>query len=57
MARRFLVLVLFLGAILGFGSALRFGFRHRREAYERHLADVCAEAALRATSKTSVHGP
>ncbi|HET6346730.1 MAG TPA: hypothetical protein VFH51_17485 [Myxococcota bacterium] len=48
--RSFLIVVLTLGAAAGFG----FGFMHAREhrharweAHERHIADVCVQAARR----------
>jgi hypothetical protein len=57
MRRRILIGLLALGALGGFAAgfarlcAHRHGGWHgRHEAFERRVADVCAEAALRATS-------
>jgi len=50
MARRFVMFLLGAGAIAGFASAFHHHFE-RREAFERHLADVCTDAALRAYAK------
>jgi hypothetical protein len=51
MPRRILMGLLALGALGGFWS----GFHHRhydqREAFERHVADLCSDAALRANAK------
>ncbi len=56
MKRRLLMGVLAFGAFAGFAS----GFFHmgarahaRRAAFERHVADVCAEAALRANTRAA----
>jgi len=52
MRRPFLVPFLLMLAIGGFAA----GFHHlhggcdRREAFEQHVADICAQAALRATA-------
>jgi hypothetical protein len=51
MARRFLIVLLALGAVLGFASVFRHRYPDRREAFERHVADVCTDAALRAYAK------
>lgn len=51
MRRKILVVLLALGAVLGFASAARHAMPHRREAFERHIADVCTDAALRAAAK------
>jgi hypothetical protein len=52
---RFVMPLLAIGAIVGFGSALhhRWHEQHldREGAFERHIADVCADAALRAVAK------
>jgi hypothetical protein len=48
---RILVVVLLLGAIGGFASAAHHHFGDRHEAFERHLADVCTDATLRALAK------
>ncbi|HEX4338327.1 MAG TPA: hypothetical protein VH062_20620 [Polyangiaceae bacterium] len=42
------IIVLTFGAIVGFASAAHHGMQSRHEAFERHVADVCADAALRA---------
>ena len=64
MGRRFLMFLLFIGVVVGFGSGIAHlcgwhrgygaygygwhgGWREEREAYENHLADVCARAAER----------
>jgi hypothetical protein len=47
---RFPIVVLALGAILGFASAAHH-MHDRHEAFERHIADVCTDAALRATRR------
>lgn len=51
MKHRFLVALLAFGTVAGFGA----GFFHmgmhahgRRDAFERHIADVCTDSALRA---------
>jgi len=44
---RLRIVVLSLGAILGFVSAAHH-LHERHDAFERHVADVCADAALRA---------
>lgn len=51
MARRFIIVLLAVGAVAGFGSAFRHRYSDRREAFERHLADVCTDSALRAYAK------
>lgn len=51
MARRFLVVLFALGAVAGFASAFHHRFPDRREAFERHVAEVCTDAALRAYVK------
>jgi hypothetical protein len=43
------IVLLTFGAIVGFASAAHHGFQSRHEAFERHVADVCTDAALRAT--------
>ena len=57
MRRRILIGLLALGALGGFAAGFarlachRYDGGHgRHEAFERHVADVCADAALRATS-------
>jgi hypothetical protein len=48
MRRPFLILLLALGAILGFGSGihqLRWHSWARRAAFERHVAEICVDAA------------
>ncbi len=54
MRHRLLIALLAFGTVAGFGS----GFFHlgaraaeRRASFERHVADVCAEAALRAHAR------
>jgi hypothetical protein len=42
------IALLTFGAILGFASAAHHGWEARHAAFERHVADVCADAALRA---------
>jgi hypothetical protein len=49
-ARRLLVVALALGTIGGFASgfhSMRWRHIERRGAFERHVADVCVEAAER----------
>jgi hypothetical protein len=71
MARRFLMVLLGIGAVAGFAS----GFAHlchgpfghygmgpggrwdRQSDFERHVADTCADAALRVYSQKSPPGP
>jgi hypothetical protein len=55
MRRPFLMFFLAFIAVAGFSA----GFRHlhecaydRHEAFEAHIADVCTQAALRATART-----
>lgn len=51
--RRIAIALLFLGTLAGYGSALCSWSRHRherREAFERHIARVCVEAARHAQS-------
>jgi hypothetical protein len=47
MRRNLKILVLAVGVVLGYGSAFAgmCAHRHRREAFERHVARVCVEAA------------
>jgi hypothetical protein len=56
MQRRRPVLIAFLalGTVLGFGSTV-FSHAHmaHRDAFERHVADICADSALRASGKSS----
>jgi len=52
MRRSISITVLALGTVLGYGSAI-YGMRYHRchrEAFERHVADVCVDAANRAQS-------
>jgi hypothetical protein len=44
------IVVLALGAIFGFASAAHH-MHERHEAFERHIADVCTDAALRANRR------
>jgi hypothetical protein len=51
---RFLTPLLVIGAFVGFGSAFHHAWHahhEHREDFERHIADVCADAALRAAAK------
>jgi hypothetical protein len=48
---RILVVVLLIGAVGGFASATHHHWNGRHEAFERHVADVCTGAALRALGK------
>ena len=53
MRRPLLIGLLAIGTVLGFGSAIfhrAHGARH--QAFERHVADICAESALRAAGKS-----
>ena len=50
--RRLAVPLLALGAFLGFASAAHHGWHSRRDDFERHVADVCTEAALRTAAKS-----
>lgn len=47
MRRSVKIVVLGLGVLLGYGSGFAglCAHRHRREAFERHVARVCVEAA------------
>ncbi len=45
------MLALAAGALFGFASTLHRGAHRHREEFERHVADVCADAALRARAK------
>ncbi|MGF1469752.1 MAG: hypothetical protein ACFCGT_26810 [Sandaracinaceae bacterium] len=53
MRRTILIALFSFGTVFGFGSALAHGapwshhHRERREAFERHVADVCVDAAER----------
>jgi hypothetical protein len=52
MRRSIGITVLALGTVLGYGSAI-YGMRYHRchrDAFERHVADVCVDAANRAQS-------
>lgn len=52
MKRRFLIALLSLGAVAGFGSAFfHAGQCHqsKRDAFERHIAKVCLDAARNGT--------
>jgi hypothetical protein len=58
MRRKLLIAVLAFGTVAGFGSGFfslaRGGCRNhheRRAAFERHVADVCVEAANRANDR------
>lgn len=47
MRRNVKILVLAFGVVLGYGSGFAglCAHRHRREAFERHVAQVCVDAA------------
>jgi hypothetical protein len=48
MKRRILIAVLALGTVGGFGmgfASMRCNARHRRAAFEQHVAKVCVDAA------------
>jgi hypothetical protein len=48
MKRRILIIVLGLGTIAGFGSGIASAVHHHRAhraAFERHVADLCTDAA------------
>lgn len=54
MRRPLLIGLLAVGTVLGFGSAIfHRTHSHRHEAFERHIADICAESALRAAGKST----
>jgi hypothetical protein len=60
MFRPFLIVLLAAAAVAGFSS----GFHHLRgdhwshqQEFEQHIADVCTQAALRATSTKSLAPP
>jgi len=50
MRRNVKIMVLGLGVLLGYGSGFAglCAHRHRREAFERHVARVCVDAARNA---------
>lgn len=58
MKRKLLIALFTFGAVAGFGSgigSLACWHHHassRRAAFERHVADVCVEAALRASGES-----
>ena len=50
----FLIALLAFGTIAGFGSgffSMGMHAQSRHDAFERHVADVCAEAAVRARDR------
>ena len=51
MPRRILMGLLALGAFGGFWSGFHHRYHDRHEAFERHVADLCSDAALRANAK------
>jgi len=51
MARRILMGLLSLGAVGCFASSFHHRHHDHREAFERHVADLCSDAALRANAK------
>jgi hypothetical protein len=60
MRRPFLLLFLGLGALVGFGSGIQQLRWHRwaqRAAMERHLAEVCIDAARTGQLPPSSRGP
>jgi len=76
MARKFLMVLLGIGAVAGFGAGFarlfHHGFGHghhawghhgpggksgRHAAFERHIADTCADAALRVYGKQGAASP
>jgi hypothetical protein len=64
MRRPFLTAFLVVGAVLGYSSGIfhlvhhgSFAHGDGREAFERHIADVCTESALRAAGKSSAVAP
>jgi len=48
---RLWIVLLSVGAVLGLSSAAHQGFRAHHDEFERHVADVCADAALRSAAK------
>jgi hypothetical protein len=62
MKRKILIAVLALGTIVGYGSAIarmrcgHGGWHERRAAYERRVADICTDAALRARADRPATG-
>lgn len=71
MGRKLLMVLLGLGAIAGFGAGFarlcyggHAGWKHgpggrfdRHDAFERHIADTCTEAAKRVYDRQSPPGP
>ena len=53
--RRFLIAILAVGAVLGYGMGFRSmcHAHERRAAFERHVAQVCVEAAGEAAERNS----
>jgi hypothetical protein len=51
MARPILIVLLTLGAAGGFFSAFHHRHSDRRDTWERHVADLCTDAVLRAQTK------
>jgi len=51
---RLAIALLALGAFFGFASAAHHGWHSRRDTFERHVADVCTDAALRAARPGSL---
>jgi hypothetical protein len=54
---RLLTILLVIGAVAGFSSAAHHGYRERHDAFERHVADLCTDAALRAAHKVEAGRP
>jgi hypothetical protein len=55
--RRLAVVLLAFGALFGFASAAHHGWHSRRDAFERHVADICTEAALRTAPRAGALAP
>jgi len=54
MRRKLLIVLLSLGTVIGYGAAFarmrcgHGGWHQRRAMFERHVADICTDAALKA---------
>jgi hypothetical protein len=51
---RFLVVLLTFGALTGLWSGAHHGWSDRHAEFERHVADICADSALRAAGKAAL---